>query len=243
MDENNSIARFESHVRILIALVLFGLSIYSFVTLPAALKQLVLSRKEQLDKPKDLHAVEVTANGSPVGWLLITYKDVMRGDEESAFEVRYSTQGSFWSRNPPQNSGMSVSISANGLSILPVPMTYTFNGQRLAFFRDDNHIWTVSAKKDGDFLVAVRFSVPRGLILKPIEVNGRPLDAVTAELTLPVKVYTPFEFWNLAGNCAKYMGTIIAFLLSLPLASILLTWYLKRKQKESRPRATDQAVT
>ena len=98
MDENSSVAKFESKAGPLLAILLFGLGIFSFTTLPDTLKGYVLDNQPGRVAPKPLHAVEVSTGTIPVGWLLITYHSEMRGDEEKSFNVAYKAQGDFWSR-------------------------------------------------------------------------------------------------------------------------------------------------
>jgi hypothetical protein len=44
---------------------LFCLCVYSLFTLPSALNHCVLDKQEQLNKPRDIHAVEVLSPGGP----------------------------------------------------------------------------------------------------------------------------------------------------------------------------------
>jgi hypothetical protein len=252
MNRSDSVARFERHLTIWAAAILFALGVWCLVTLPATMKEAMLDYGKKLEGPKSLHAIELLnpdeAGGASVGWLLINYKDRMSPDEDAVLEVIYKAQGRSWGHQTSRDIGMSVVVaSSSNLSISPPPNNYIFDGRRLAFTGVDNHIWTVSAKNKGNYLISFRYTVPRNLKMRAVAVNGNFQDASVTEFALPVEVSTPFISWTLLGTCAQCMGTIISFLLGLPLASVIVAWYLKKKIKEPKEAAqvarTDQATT
>jgi hypothetical protein len=54
-----------------------------------------------------------------------------------------------------------------------------------------------------------------------------------AEMLLPINVYSAYWPWELLAIIAKYCGAIISFILTLPLLTTLLSWYLAKKKKRN----------
>jgi hypothetical protein len=218
---------------------LFSAGLIGLAAIPLAINTATTAKKEP---PKTLDAVQVIAPGNnaparPAGWLQIDYQEKMRDNEDALFKVTYVAQGALDAR---AHQAFNVSVDSPSLTLLPEPLTYSFNGARLANNANDSHYWTVSAKKEGDFVILVRFAIPSGLFIGQLAVNGNR-NGLTAEIPLKVNVYTPYLFGQISAEVAKYAGAILSFLLTLPYLSDLVKWYRRRKKKRPQHGKTESA--
>jgi hypothetical protein len=184
------------------------------------------------------------SSGTTIGWLRIKYLRSMRENEDAPLDVEYLADRAAWSADPslPIALKLAVSVRASHLSILPQPNEYAFDIQRVMRAGGDNHIWTVSPEKEGDYTLVVRLDVaPSSFRAIPEEVNGSVLANEAGEIPLPVTVYTEYLVPQAAINLCKAAGAILSFLLTLPMSKIILDRYLakrsrKRGQKSRRPK-------
>jgi len=154
----------------------------------------------------------------------------MRIDEDALLEVIFTADKN--AARQYASAGVkdaSISVNASSLNIRPEPTTYKFDRERISGPGIDKHIWIVNATKNGDFFITVRCKVPKRMYAQPLEVNGKSFDE-GAEVTLPVNVYTPVASLAGVAGFAQYAGPILSFLLTLPLLSVILTWYLGKKK-------------
>jgi hypothetical protein len=171
--------------------------------------------------------------GKTIGWLRIIYQRTLRDDEDSPLKVRYMADPTNWSHDPrAEQVILSVSVSAANLVLQPEPLHYTFSSRTLLLTRADERTWLVSTKKPGDYHILIRFDAPPGF--RSVAVNGVQLADNSVETSLPVTVYTPYRMPQMVIDGAKLAGTILSFLLTLPLATILLTKYLEQRKKRAR---------
>jgi hypothetical protein len=180
------------------------------------------------------------SRNQPTGWLRITYQSVMRDDEETELKVAYfgdSNGGWQRGRRDPREvtlPKLSVSVRSCNLALQPEPKDYTFNLNRIQQVLSDQRTWTVSALKTGDWKIIVRFDASKGFQTRSVLVNSTQLEEHIAEVALAVNVYKPYRVPELTLDAMKIAGTIASFLLTLPLLSILLTWYLEKKKRRKK---------
>jgi hypothetical protein len=240
MDNRTSIEVFESHVRIVAPLAAFlgwsAIVAYCFYALPDVFSE-VAQRHFPLPSDEKItsNAAAVIAGEDRVGWLQVRYPPVMEPTHDAPFEVIYVGDPRGWSRRSFSGQ-MTVAIAAASLSIKPEPLEYAFDMDRIRIVGSDNRIWTLVAEKEGNFTIVVRFVVPRGMQAQAVQINGSQLDDISTSFSLPIKVASSYKISTIMRECAAALGSIVSFLLALPLATILLTWYLNKKKKKLRPR-------
>lgn len=238
MDNRSSVERFETQVAIFFRVILplaFGpaLAIYSYFALPEYLKELGGPRLS--DQKTRLSPVAVMRR-EPVehiaGWLHISYSPSMQVGHETTFEATYSGD---WRRDARLLVGtMTVAVWATSLSLKPEPYDYAFSVERIRFRGSDNRIWTVTADKAGEFNIVVRFVSPIGTGARLVHINGEQLSDNSTSFHLPVKVFSPpRSVWTMLSESANLVGSMVSFLLALPTAGILLTWYLNKKKRRA----------
>lgn len=117
----------------------------------------------------------------------------------------------------------SISVYASHLTLKPEPLEYEFDLLVLQSSGADRHIWTISPQVEGDYTIVARLNVPNGFRATAVSVNGTELADGAAEISLPVAIYTRHKTTQAAVTLWKVAGTIISFLLTLPLTKMWVT--------------------
>jgi hypothetical protein len=241
MANRSSVEVFEGHVRLLGYLLFLTiwpvLAVYSYLTLPTFFEDLArLHLPLPTDEEKSVHALVIIDEfGKRAGWLHIRYSEAMEVGKDASFDAIYKTDISTWGRSRALLRGkLVVSVWASSLEMRPEPREYTFDNQRILRRGADNRIWTVVADKNGHYNITVRFTTPPSTKARGVHVNGVEKSDVATEFVLPVTVSSSFKIETIIRQSASYVGSILSFLLALPLAGILLTHYLRQRNQRRK---------
>jgi hypothetical protein len=171
-------------------------------------------------------------DGSPIGWLSIKYSRKMRDDEDAPFEVSYVGDRNFWSNAHSALNALTVSVRAANLSLQAEPYSYEFDLGRIRQRGFDNHIWTVTSQKHGDYSIVVNLQVvPDYFRTIAVAINNEQSQQQTGDISLRVSVYTMYYVSELVANMCRGTVAFISFLLTLPAATIVWTWYSQRRKQ------------
>lgn len=200
-------------------------------------RQIATWNAEHSPERGNLNSLVESNSGSKIGWFRITYSRKLRENEDAPLTVQYDA--SAWKSLSVANtavfpSQISVSLNAVHLDIAPRPLEYVFDIDRLKLFGQDDHVWTISPKKEGDYTLIVHLQAQPldSFSIKNTEVNSKLIsNNNTNEFPLPLTVYTKFNVPQADIDVLKGVGTVFSFILTLPAAKMLLQSYLQRNRR------------
>ncbi len=233
-DVPRHLVRYMPRVPARVSLGLLVIGIAGMVLGPVAIGRLAAVRTRSYDRthgaaPSVATPLAVrTPQGQLLGWLRVTYPRTIRQNQDAPIDVLYKAQPDTWKSAAKGPVSLAVAIRVNRLTVQPKPYTYRFDTARITRSGQDNHIWVLSSKQEGDYTLVLRLTAqPPDVQVRHIEVNGTPAPMNSAEVALPVRVETRYDVPQAVVDLGKAIAATLSFLLTLPAVKLLAERYLK----------------
>jgi hypothetical protein len=231
------------------SLALLAIGIGCFFALPSAIDGYF--RQRNMPEWVTRQSFLVQAGDEPFGWLDVEYPRTMRENQDAPINVIYRINGINGTWDPPANIEFSkgqestfktlklqLSLMASHFSVAPEPLEYRFDVNRIIERGNDNHIWTIAPKGEGEYTLVFSLVVePRDFRGIRLGINGEKIDDGVREVSLPVTVYTKYSVPSFVVELWKGAGAVLSFLLVLPAAKMVFDWALAKRSGGGRRRS------